>query len=371
MTRVKTAIVTMYYNNMNYGANLQAYALARLCRSFGYDAELIKFYNGNKIRYCGSCIKRFINGITLKNGLKERKKSVKKFRDAIKHSKLYFISDIKKANKIYNCFIVGSDQVWNPEWLNEAYKLSFVDNENYKFSYAASIGRKQLNKTEKNIFRSMLKSFNAVSVREESSVELLSGLYNGKVEWVLDPTLLLDKNEWDSISDGNCKEYGDYIFCYFLGDDGRGRTLADGYAKKHNLKIVTVPDMSGKSRKCDLNFGDEKVYKVSPAMFISLIKNSKAVFTDSFHATAFSHIFEKEFFVFGNKNSESVERMNSLCSLFGTKDRIIYREEQFSEEHFENADKINYSVGKESFNKMKEKSLNFLSDNLKKAENNV
>lgn len=371
MMRKKTAIVTMYHNNVNYGANLQAYALVKICNDMGYDTEVIDFYDGSKVRYVASSFKRFINSFAKRKELKDRDKAVKGFRDSIKHSKLYCLPDIKKANEFYNCFIVGSDQVWNPDWINEAYKLSFVGNKNYKFSYAASLGRKQLNENEKELFGSMLKSFNAVSVREKSSVDLLSDLYGDKIEWVLDPTLLLDKTEWDRMSERDCKAYGDYMFCYFLGDDLNARSLAVGYAKKHNLKIVTIPDMSGKSRDCDLDFGDEKVYNVSPEVFVSLIKNSKVVFTDSFHATVFSHIFEKEFFVFNQKSSEMVERMVTLCSLFKTEDRIIYKDEQFSEEYLEKPVKIDYSAGKETFNKMKEISLTFLEENLKKAENNV
>ena len=133
---------------------------------------------------------------------------------------------------------------------------------------------------------------------------------------------MLDKYEWDNICYKKIIEEP-YIFCYFLGDDEKQRKIVTDYAKVKNLRIVTLPNMDGRKRKCDNLFGNFKLYSISPDQFISLIKYSEMVFTDSFHASAFSIIYDKDFFVFPRKNANSMSnRIISLLQLFKIEERF-------------------------------------------------
>lgn len=361
---MKVGICTMYYENSNYGGNLQAYALWRVCESLGHSTEQIAYYDSFRIKKIFSFLYRKVLGTRYykSNDFFVRKRAIRIFREKIPHTKLYYRGTLKKANQKFDAFIVGSDQVWNPSWILPAYTLEFVDNNKIKISYAASIGREILNDKENDLFKSILSRMTAISVREESGVRLLSCLTEKNVEWVLDPTLLLSVDEWDQISTKRLIE-SDYIFCYYLGDDSKYRQLATEYAIRHNLKIVTLPNLSYQYRSVDESFGDYQLYDVSPEAFISLIKYSKYVFTDSFHATVFAHLYEKEFVVFSPAGKQSRVRMDSLTEMFGTQERHSIGN-SMTVEDIERFQSINYQINCGKYIERKEKSLDFLTRSL-------
>ena len=141
--------------------------------------------------------------------------------------------------------------------------------------------------------------------------------------------------------------------------------MAKEFAEKNNLKIVTLPHLLGRYRECDSDFGDYKLYDVTPQRLISIIKNAKYVFTDSFHATVFSLIFEKEHFVFqrDGKNSMS-SRLYTLTALFNTQEHFCDTDEKATLSYIEGLDKIDYSREQNAFLKQRELSLLFLKNNL-------
>ena len=151
---------------------------------------------------------------------------------------------------------------------------------------------------------------------------LLKDLVTQPVYVSMDPTLLLSREDWDGIC-GNACITQPYLFCYFLGDSKLQRSLAKEYAEKHHLKIVTLPYLTENYRPCDKYFGDEQLYDVSPADFILLIKNAEAIFTDSFHATVFSMIYEKNFVVFDRAIGSSMgSRLRGLLESVGLQERF-------------------------------------------------
>lgn len=383
---MKIGIVTHYYKSINYGGNLQAYAL---CRKLGeeYDVEQIAIdvktkkikekvftKNGflNILKEAKRQFGNFINFINLKKdkklakGLQLRRHAISQFnQEEIPHSKIvYTLDKIHEANNDYEVFITGSDQVWHPKAWNTAYRLDFVDKKKLKFSYAASIARSSLNNKEKDILKESLKNFDAISVRENEAVNIIAPISPVQVHWVLDPVFLLTQKEWDDIcSERQVKE--EYIFCYFLGESQESRFIAKEYAKRCNLKLITIPYLLGKFRKCDYDFGDEKLYEVSPKEFISLIKHSKAVFTDSFHALAFSIIYRKNFYVFNRSDSKNMSsRITSMLSIIGAEDRLIEDKEKIFE-----LDSIDYDSPLNRIEKMKVESIRFLNQALKKESN--
>lgn len=366
---MKIGIVTHYYKSENYGGNLQAYALCKVLNDMGHEAEQISL---DKKKDKGLYLKFKELGKKILLSLKRNRKLVKArslaFRgfnqEIIPHSIAYSEKSIRECVQNYDAFITGSDQVWNPRDVCDAYLLRFAPSDKIKLSYAASIARNQLSQEIQERYKRALLDYKAISVRENEAVPLIAPLTDKDVRVVLDPTLLLTKEDWLSMAEpSGIKE--DYLFCYFLGNNERSRKLAEEYAKKNNLKIVTLPHLIGKRRKCDDNFGDYKLYDVSPQRLIGLINEAKCVFTDSFHATVFSIICQKEYFVFHRSALKTMSsRIYTLTSLFGTKERFCDCESKESIGYIESLDKIDYSCERESYIKLREESIGFLKGNL-------
>ena len=370
----KVGIITHYYGSQNYGGLLQAYALCKKLNALGYDAEQIQYIHkdvgepNNAVRKWST--NRIANALKIRisrvkekdffSNMKKRSKAIEEFRKNIPHSfEIYSKDTISQSNDLYDAFITGSDQVWNMDWYDEAYFLKFVENKP-KYSYAASVGTNELTTERKKLFKENLMDYTKISVREKDSVELLQPLTKVEVQYVLDPTLLLAKNEWDEICLGK-RIQEKYLFCYFLGEGIVERQLARDYADAHELKIVTLPFLNGQKRKCDEKFGDVKLYDVSPGEFVSLIKYSDCVFTDSFHACVFSNIYEKNFFVFPRSGADKMSnRITSLISLFHNQERFCDSSEKQSMEYINSIG--NAHVYRKSIDEEIEKSIIFLKE---------
>ena len=411
-------ILTCYYNSTNYGGILQAYALTKYINSRFRDchfeedentqiennfrAEQIQ-YNPfrnekskkeiiNKVMHNHSffgLIKlaidegytRFVKHFLFQHILfradfdrvNKRNSVILNFRLRIPHNKHIFLNKefdeaaVNKNSNIamllnkYDIFIVGSDQVWR-ETKAKGYFLYYVSEEKKKISYAASISRNQLNEQDKDFFRQHLKNFDAISVREQSAVGLLQELCIQPIEWVLDPTLILDVIDWEEICSNRIIEER-YLFCYFLGPDKRERKLAKKYAKEHNLKLVTLPFLTEQNYGCDFFFGKdgERLFEVSPSDFLSLIKYADYIFTDSFHAVVFSGIFEREYVVFERKINDSMgSRIETLVSLYETPERYCNTPEKNTLLYIDNLISIDYTRNLEKLSDMKRKSEDFL-----------
>lgn len=392
---MKIGIVTMYYGSKNYGGNLQAYALCEAIKKL--DAS----YEVEQISYSKSCpklrdrrmsplqfVKKGIRFVWYKTGrrlirylasLKDRKYRVPLSartaaildfnQNKIPHSRVYNAETIANAAGEYDVFITGSDQVWNPMWYNPAYRLDFVPKGKVKLSYAASISRDSLSPEEQAVFSQSLADYTGISVREEKAIELLSPLVSQEVEWVLDPTLLLSREEWDTVATERLIPER-YLFCYFLGEGTAERELATAYAEAHGLTLVTLPFLHGVPRDCDRGFGEKQLYAVSPADFVSLVKHAECIFTDSFHATLFSGIYGRQYVAFERSlgGHSMGSRLSSLLSLYETEERFCDTPERATLAYIEALPPIDYSRPLVRLGEMKERSLAFLARNLEKAK---
>ena len=376
---MKIGIISMYYKSENYGGNLQAYALTKIINGFGneFDASQISYNYKPMKRSLVFRIKSRLHHLyylcirnpKIRKQTKIRSKKILEFnKNMISHdSVIYNRKNIFRASDKYDLFITGSDQVWNPRWYDVAYRLDFVS-DMPKMSYAASVGVKALSDEQSAVFKKTLSDYFAVSVREENAVGLLQPVSPVKVEWTLDPTMLLSDEQWNEIcTERKIKEK--YLFCYFLGDDISQRRLAEQYASEYSLKLVTLPHVFGEFRRCDKNFGDYPLYDVSPADFISLIKHADYIFTDSFHASVFSLIYKKEFFVFHRDGQISMgSRVDSLTSLFGVQDHFCDTNKKKTLEYIKSLQPVDYSKNFPIFEAMKKSSLDFLKSNLHRAK---
>lgn len=343
--KVKIGILSHYYHSMNYGGNLQAYALCRFLQTHfpGVQAEQVsydirknakrprrqtKLSVGRVLRKVRTVLQNKLYAKTKaeeNRAIRLRERAILEFNTkSISHSaEVYDAANIAQCVPQYDVFITGSDQVWHPNAVCPAYLLSFVDGaKKPKLSYAASISKTELDNEQIQMFREALQDYEAVSVREADAVRLLSGVSPTVPVQVLDPTMLLTVAEWKTVATPR-KNEDPYLFCYFLGDDARQRQLVADFAKEKGLEIVTLPYLLGKYRKCDAKFGDTRLFDVSVPDFLSLIEFADYVCTDSFHAVVFSLLFEKEFFAFERTGAKGAgTRVHSLLSLYNLEERF-------------------------------------------------
>jgi len=346
----KVAIISLFHNSQNYGGVLQAFALNKAVENMGYDAFQIDFSNSKKaaagdkkkelaqrymkehsaVQFVLKTIKSIIKRIYVKLQYKSQKGNFAvrravfdEFRNrCVAHTKACSIDNIGNICNNFDLYMCGSDQIWKPNVVNDAYMLNFGSLDTPRCAYAASLSVDVLEEQYHDLYKEWLMRFNKVSVREEQAVSLIQPLCQQHVEWVCDPTLLLSAKEWDEVIPK--KSDRGYIFCYFLGDTAEHRKVAKKYAKKRNLKIITLPNLQQKPNVADAHFGDEQRYDVSPLEFVSLIKNADCVFTDSFHATAFSLNMQTPFYVFEREAISSMgSRIVSLLEMTGCMNRFL------------------------------------------------
>ena len=192
----------------------------------------------------------------------------------------------------------------------------------------------------------------------------MENLLHRPVDVVVDPTMLLDKNEWGNItSDRIIKEH--YLFAYLLGEDRKQRKQITQYAKERKIKIVTLPHVEGKVRAADIGFGDYQLYDIDLPAFLSLIKYADFVCTDSFHAVVFSNIFETNFLVFErvilSKKANMNSRLDTLLDMLGEKNKMIYKNKAITNTNLQPTDFIN---AKEKLRKKADQSKHLLNNAL-------
>lgn len=332
------------YRIINYGSVLQAYATQEAIKSYGHTTKLVRFENNKNDLFKMLGIARNLVSIyhwnlrfqrikTKKNRAKENSEErIKKFIDFIEKNiieteQLSCGKELKEAVRQFDIVVAGSDQIWHPSNRTLHYfTLDFI-NDIKKISYASSFGVSRLPVQMKFGYKKALSQFDYITVREQSGVEIVEDL-GLKAYLVVDPTLLLTAEEWSKVA--RYKEsYQDYIFCYFLGSRKEGRIKAEEMKRKTGMKIITIASIDDHI-ELDDEYADSIVDKAGPEEFLGLIKNAKYVFTDSFHCSVFSIIFNKQFFTFKRFNNNSKistnSRIENLLGLLGMEDRICDEE---------------------------------------------
>ena len=336
----KIGIISFYFKNYNYGGILQAYALEHFLNHKLKDVHAEQIcYDRNKVKLpiwdrvlrfiCrGSLKKKFLARVPKRSIDLSNCSAIRCFeKEAITHSKkVYDGNDYVEAQNDYDIFICGSDQIWNPIAIRDAYLLIGISKK--KISYAASIAAGRLRLPEIIRLKKGLADFSAISVREESAKKQIEPLTDKRIVTVVDPVLLLTEEDWDDII---CEPIvsESYIFTYFLGTVGESALEYARMSVQNHKKIVSV---SG------LEFGysamEEMVLdECGPREFLSLVKNADEVWTDSFHALIFSIIYERQFRVFSREGavadmSERIRDILNMVELPATEQRDFKRAKQ-------------------------------------------
>lgn len=367
---------------INYGGLLQNYALQKVLVSLGHEVYTINRSDAPDI-YTASYYKkiRFFINQSIKRILNKPSYLLYKEYIRIRQACISFVqrnitvTDIFKTqediydiiNKYdFNGYVVGSDQVWRPCYSLSIYNdfLDFCqDKTNIKrIAYAASFGVNQweFNEEQTTICRRLLNMFDAVSVRESSGVELCEKYFGITAMHVLDPTLLLEKEDYiklveqekENISSGN-------LFCYILDNKKSIDNAISDIEHKMLLKAFQVKaDKSNYEYKKGENIKDYII--PSPTKWLRAFMDAKMVFTDSFHGCVFSIIFNKPFWVIGNRKRGNA-RFESLLKIFNIEDRCITLDEI---DHVDLNARIDWNRVNSIRMEWKKKSIDFLKENL-------
>ncbi len=329
---MKKILILTRHAYPNYGSLLQAHSLIVFLRNHGFNAEILDYQNQSE--------KSWRQGFSsLKNSKMNRnilKKIIyiciqvpnffimDKYFSKFRHQLLNLteeynsIEELKNANLSADIFCTGSDQVWNTinRKLDPVYFWDFLNKDTCKvISYASSLGTSEVDIETKNLMKEYLRGFESITVREKSGKIILQefGL-NPKV--VVDPVLLLSEEYWNNFSDETISEKN-YILVYQLHDNKIFKTCLNQIKKENpKLKIIRLsPDLKS------IKYGRETRLLLNPKLFLSYIKNSEFLVTDSFHGTVFSLIFRKKFVTILPPKNDA--RNRDLLNIFGLQNRII------------------------------------------------
>jgi len=301
---------------VNYGSQLNGYAVYKILKSFGLSVLMIQKPNAapDDWEVRGTQNMRFID----------------KFYPPDEVSPFFNYEQLKSLNTICDTFITGSDQLWN-YYINRAFNLSFflnfVDDTKKRISFSTSFGYDH-DTNPKDILPSAidaLRKFNAVSVREQSAVNICQEIYGINATMVIEPVFCLDKNEYVEIArKSNINETEPYIVTYILDPTPEKKRAIQYYSEALGMKAINVldgdPRFDDKNRKImDL---PNTLGQIGAEDLIKLYLDCSFVITDAFHGTAFSIIFNKPFIAIANEKRGAV-RFKDLLGRFNLMDRLI------------------------------------------------
>lgn len=373
---MKIGILTLPLHT-NYGGILQAYALQTILERMGHEVKVLdKPFKLQKLpwwkrpySYTKRAIKKYLLGervlIFQERNAYQRQATERKFTQSFIDSHIHrfvisHLTDIKPTD--FDAIVVGSDQIWRMMYFNGFWStplasdafLGFTEGWDIKrVSYAASFGvdipdipEMQLEDCKKAIAR-----FNGISVREESGVAACKKYLGVDAKWVLDPTMLLKRSDYQKIISKSTSQKP-ILMSYVLDESPEIATLRSMIAhdKGLEIKITNLPDTGT----------GERGTRPQPPLeeWLQAFDEAKYVINDSFHACVFSILFHKQFTVIGNKK-RGLARFQSLLKLFGLEDRLITRSDEYRD-----LPDIDYDCVDRILNEKREEAYKFLAESL-------
>lgn len=372
---MKNVGIITFHNAHNYGAVLQVYALEKILEK-KYNVSVIDYRHKNiedayklliiKTKHPIKIIKRLISACV---NYKDNKKRYDIFNRFINDrlnltKKIYSISELQYLSPKFDCCIAGSDQIWNTNIvgeLSDVYTLNFQNKSVKKISYAASIGNSKIEENYKEEFKNKISQIDNISVREEEAKKELDKIIDKPVTVVLDPTLLLVQKDWNKEIQSMQVSNEKYILAYVVQSNDEYIKIVNDLSEKTGLKIIHF----GKKNPGYKNVL-KSAYTEGPLEFVNYIKNAEYVVTTSFHATVFSVIFHKNFFIIPHKKTGS--RVTNLLDKLGIKNRTFNTLEEFQNIDYNfktDWDKVNQKLNEE-----RKKSLNWLENAINTGKDN-
>jgi len=366
---MKIGILTQPLHN-NYGGLLQAFALQKVLNDLGHEVWIIRRENRPNWRdFTKYYTKRVIAsaiGKQIYPLLTQKQKTI------ISQYNREFISQYmgKQTNKLFTskqffkaaskfdfeAYVVGSDQVWRPRYSPQIgiYFLDFLSDDSTKrIAYAASFGVDNWEFNEKDTlkFATLAKKFDAISVREESGIDLCEKYFGVHAVQSLDPTMLLERVDYENLIVNQEQSNGD-LFYYILDPSKEKMDIVSKIAYEKKLEPFT--EMPKEITINNLKNINNCIYP-GPLKWLKAFQDAKFVVTDSFHGCVFSIIFNKPFILFGNEK-RGLTRFKSLLKQFGLENRI-YSDNNSFKIIIESS--IDWSVINKTWENLRSKSIDF------------
>ena len=344
-SKKKVGVITLP-GDFNYGGKLQLYAVMHLYRELDFEPEFLVLERQFRlIAHPKEMVRRMLRKPSSQSiGLEKlqppaRRAAFLRFTTSMR-PRVYTSPDDVNANE-FAFFSVGSDQVWNPNYIftesedngvlkrlyhcmtdprelldeRDWYFLRFSRREQ-RIALAPSFGVNDLGPSQAKLEASGLRGFDRLSVRERAGADLIMHLTGQHAEVLCDPTLVLDKTSWRLASDDRVTPEGPYVLAYVLGEEtGEVQTAIDLASQNGELPVVRLSDQAR------LNEPD-----AGPAEFLSLVEHATSVVSDSFHASVFASIFERPLVIVhrqGTKQGGMFSRLESLSKTLGIEDKIF------------------------------------------------
>lgn len=313
----------------NVGASLQAYALQAYLQALGHEVRIIDYKPEYLSRHYRLDIvgnpkydKPFLRFAYLLAKLPGRLRMLPRKRefDRFKAEHLNLTrryssnAELKAAPPEADVFFAGSDQIWNPLFENgkdSAFYLDFV-RRGVRASYAASFAVEEFPQELRDKTARYLKKLDYVSVREKSGLSVLNSMGIENAETVLDPVFLIEREQWEAMAEKPARCEKPYLLVYDFDNSAAVRSLAERIAAERGLSIYSI---------FDLPYAERCFALCGPKQFLGLVQNAAFVLSNSFHATAFSVIFEREFAVV--ERTEKINtRMRDFTAMLGLTDHM-------------------------------------------------
>lgn len=358
----KIGIIT-YQRAINYGAILQAYALQNTIKELGYHCEIIDYRNAKledrheKITFAlNKGIKDLLKYFLLGREFNKKHDKFREFADRYLNlsNPMYSKEDLIAKEMEYDLFITGSDQVWNYNinGMDSIYFLDFVNDKSKKKSYAASFGLSKIPVELRKAYKDLLFDFDSILIREKQGADIIRDLISKESSVVLDPTMLISKYKWLRLINNTSYSNDKFILVYAFGGSEKIKDLALNISERTGYRVLWISNTYKYSNKIKF------IKSAGPEEFLSLFKDAEFVITNSFHGTAFSINFNKQFFTELLPESTGVNsRLEDILELFELQDRKITSSNAKVIESQVNYDKVNIKLEEE-----RKKSMSLLKD---------
>lgn len=323
----KAAIITIL-DNTNFGTYLQALALAKRVGQAGMEVEVIDYIRPClSVRYKLTAIKnpirRLYNALyALPKWNQLRQKDHRFLRKFVKLTTRTYnsFSELQQQPPAADIYITGSDQVWNSIYnrgIDKSFYLDFAPHTAKRVAYGASIGMSEIPNEEIKETAELLNKYDAITLREADAKRILAEIGIKNTTMVLDPTLLLNADDWKCIAEQYPKiETEPFILVYSVETE-KENSLIEKYAseisKQYGWKIYEVSYFPYRRR---LRFADRYFMQATPDIFLQLMLKAEFVIVSSFHGTAFAINFNKQFLTISpNRFNSRVDNILKLCHL--------------------------------------------------------
>jgi hypothetical protein len=337
---MKISVITLH-TVKNYGSVLQTYATQSKLEQMGAEVEFVDYWRENNLG------KNSINWVLSLSERWNRNPLTRLIYKAVKYPSLWkgtitfgrfvkrhiiltprrylTLSELAKDPPVADLYCTGSDQVWNSTWnggVEKPYFLDYVPENKKRIAFAASFGKTELDSKERKTAIPLLQKYSKISVRESSGVRILEKMGISHAVQIMDPTLLLCEKDWKKLT-AKRKTRQEYVLIYQLNPNKDFDNYAKRVAKKKKMRLIRVS-----TEYCHAFRPGHLVWCPSVENWLSLFYYADFVLTDSFHGTAFSIIFKKQFAVI--YPPKYFDRLKNILDLTGLENRVVGDYENFS-----------------------------------------